>query len=83
MEIHEDIEHEFKNWTLTKNFEWLMNSLQEYICAFTNTNGGTIYIGISDDGNVVGTTCDRVLMDRVCLCVDQIVFPQLIQPSRE
>ena len=74
MDIHEDDEHEFKNWNLTKNFEWLMNSLQEYICAFSNTNGGTIYLGISDDGYVFGTVCDRLLMDKICLAIDQIVL---------
>jgi len=51
-----------------------MGALQEYICAFTNTNGGTIYLGISDDGKVVGTFCDRNLMDKLCLTLDQIVF---------
>ena len=73
--MHEDGENEFKNWTLTKNFEWLMGSLQEYICAFSNTNGGTVFVGINDDGKVVGTFCDRMLMDKIRLTTDQIVSP--------
>eukprot|EP00826_Nyctotherus_ovalis_P021617 TRINITY_DN1700_c0_g5_i3.p1 TRINITY_DN1700_c0_g5~~TRINITY_DN1700_c0_g5_i3.p1 ORF type:complete len:256 (-),score=69.74 TRINITY_DN1700_c0_g5_i3:407-1174(-) len=71
--IYEDSEHEFKNWSLTKNFEWLVDSIQQYICAFSNTNGGTMYLGIADNGTVVGTYCDRVLMDKLGLSVDQIV----------
>ena len=73
VDIQEDEEHEFKNWGFTKNFEFLMNSMQEYICAFINTNGGTIYIGIRDDGLVVGVLCDRALMDRIRLAIDGIV----------
>ena len=76
--IYEDCEHEFKNWMLTKNFEWIMDSIQEYICAFSNTNGGTIYLGIADNGTVIGTFCDRTLMDRIGLSIDQIVNGNII-----
>ena len=73
VDFHEDEEHEFKAWTFSKNFNMLMDALVEYICAFVNTNGGTIYIGIRDDGYVDGSTCDRVTVDRIRVAVDKIV----------
>lgn len=51
-----------------------METIQEYICAFSNTNGGTMYIGIADSGMVAGTFCDRTLMDKIGLSIDQIVI---------
>ena len=74
VDFQEDIEHEFKAWTFSKNFDWLMDCLQEYICAFANTNGGTIYVGIADDGCVQGAVCDRAVKDRVRLTIDSIVL---------
>ncbi len=81
VDIHEDEEHEFKNWTFTKNFEFLINTLQEYICAFTNTNGGTIYMGIRDDGRVIGVYCDRAMMDRIRLGIDRLVRERKLDMS--
>lgn len=40
-----------------QNIEWKVIWKDEYlkwICAFANTNGGVLYIGIDDDGKVVG-----------------------------
>ena len=85
VDMHEDTETEFKCWTLTKNFSWVIDLLQEYICAFSNTTGGILYIGIADNGRVVGTFCDRALMDRTALAIDGIrmkVKPILSQPSQ-
>lgn len=48
--------------------------MQEYICAFVNSNGGTVYIGISDDGRIQGTSVDRALMDKFRLSIDQLVY---------
>ena len=42
----EDSNTEFK--------EVYVNDVKKEVVAFTNTDGGTIYIGISDDGKVVG-----------------------------
>lgn len=71
--FEEDATHEFKAWTLTKNFEWLINSLEEYVCAFANSCGGIIYIGITDDGHVTGTVCSREIMDKLKLAIDNMV----------
>ena len=38
----------------------LPNNLFESICAFLNTQGGEIVLGISDDGIVTGVNLDRI-----------------------
>jgi hypothetical protein len=76
--FQEDDEHEFKAWVLAKNFYWIVKTLEEYICAFANSNGGTIYIGITDDGSITGTVCSREVMDRLKLAIDNIVLLEVI-----
>ncbi len=56
IDIIEDIRNEFKI-KLTDNFE-------REIIAFLNTNGGNLYIGISDKGEVVGTSKNIDLLQR-------------------
>ncbi len=41
--------------------ENLPKSLFESICAFLNTEGGKIMLGVGDDGTVSGVDPDRVL----------------------
>lgn len=73
VDFQEDEKHEFKSWSFEKTLEGFMHSLQEDICAFANTNGGTIYIGINEQGYVTGSVCDRSAADKIRLIVDQIV----------
>ena len=40
--------------------EWL-----QWICGFANADGGTIYIGISNSGNVVGVQNPQKLMEDI------------------
>lgn len=56
IDVIEDIRNEFKI-KLTDNFE-------REIIAFLNTNGGNLYIGISDKGEVVGTSKNIDLLQR-------------------
>ena len=35
------------------------------ICAFANTNGGKLYIGINDDGEIIGVKDSKKLMDDI------------------
>ena len=44
--LFEDSNTEFK--------EVYVNDVKKEVVAFANTEGGTIYIGISDDGKIVG-----------------------------
>ena len=34
----------------------------KWICGFANAQGGTIYIGIADNGNVVGVDSEQYLL---------------------
>ncbi|MDM8560843.1 ATP-binding protein [Candidatus Parabeggiatoa sp. HSG14] len=48
--------------------EWKVAWRDEYlkwICGFANANGGTIYIGIDDEGNIVGVEDYKRLMDDI------------------
>lgn len=56
IDVIEDVRNEFKI-KLTDNFE-------REIIAFLNTNGGNLYIGISDKGEVVGTSKNIDLLQR-------------------
>lgn len=42
-------EHQSIEWKQIWHDEFL-----KWICGYANANGGTLYIGIDDDGNVVG-----------------------------
>lgn len=40
-----------------QNVEWKLiwkDEFLQWICGFANANGGTLYIGVDDDGNIVG-----------------------------
>jgi predicted HTH transcriptional regulator len=54
--------HEFK---MMKKFE--MDMIVKYICAFLNSEGGTLYIGITDDGIIKGFNLSRKIRDEFCL----------------
>lgn len=48
-----------------QNIEWKQIWKDEYlqwICGFANANGGTIFIGKDDDGNVVGVNNHQKLL---------------------
>lgn len=39
------------------NVEFKINWRDDYlkqICSFANSNGGTMYVGIDDEGNIIG-----------------------------
>jgi hypothetical protein len=50
----------------SQNIEYKESWRDEYlkwICGFANAQGGTIYIGIKDDGEVVGVKNSKTLME--------------------
>lgn len=54
--------------TETQNIEFKSSWRDEYlkwICGFANANGGTIYIGKDDTGNVVGSSDSKRLMEEI------------------
>ena len=52
-------------------------SVRKDIIAFANTNGGTIYVGISDDGEIVGVTAPDRLIQRISNAVRDSVRPDI------
>jgi ATP-dependent DNA helicase RecG len=51
-----------------QNIEYKQSWRDEYlkwICGFANANGGTIFIGIDDNGNVVGVDKAKRLLEEI------------------
>ncbi|XP_071099850.1 uncharacterized protein [Haliotis cracherodii] len=51
----------------------LHDNIGKYVCAFLNTNGGTLFIGVDNDGYVVGVVCDQQDEDKHRLSIDQAI----------
>ena len=47
-----------------------MTIILEIICAFLNSEGGILYIGITDDGRIEGIQVNRKYRDEFCLQLD-------------
>jgi predicted HTH transcriptional regulator len=47
--------------------------VQHYVNAFLNSDGGTLYFGIDDDGRVLGVPLNRKQRDHLRLRIDTIV----------
>ncbi len=69
MEWHEDSKTEFKR-------EWA-ESIRKTVIAFANTEGGTLWVGVDDDGNAVGVDDADGLMLRICNMVRDSIRPDL------
>ena len=76
----EDMEHEFKDVRkCDKVTHRIVEFATKYINAFLNTNGGTLYIGIEDDGTVRGVLLNREQRDDVRKHLDSSI--DLFWPS--
>lgn len=60
----------------------LTKDIKKEIVAFANTNGGTIYIGIDDDGQVIGVKNPTKIMDSIASMVRDAIKGNLIFYSR-
>lgn len=52
-------------------------ALKKEIVAFANTNGGTIYIGVEDDGNVIGVPNAHEVEESVNALIHNAIVPDL------
>jgi len=68
--IQEDEHHEFKE-------KWVDRALED-IAAFSNHKGGEVYIGVRDDGEILGFTCSDKENQRI---VNQIITLLTVRPS--
>lgn len=62
--ISKDNENQVIEWKESWQDKYL-----EWICGYANAQGGILYIGINDDGDVLGLdpkTIKKLLEDRLC-----------------
>lgn len=71
----EDIEVEFKKATSA-----LPTSLFETICAFLNRKGGHIFLGVDDDGTILGVNEDSI-QSQLDILARNMNNPQIISPT--
>uniref|UniRef100_UPI00398E6E4F schlafen-like protein 1 n=1 Tax=Pristiophorus japonicus TaxID=55135 RepID=UPI00398E6E4F len=51
----------------------LKTHVRKYVCAFLNSEGGSLFVGVNDDGTVCGVDCNHKDEDRIRLLIDSIV----------
>ncbi|XP_051892671.1 schlafen-like protein 1 [Pristis pectinata] len=51
----------------------LKNHVRKYVCAFLNSEGGSLFVGVNDDGTVCGVECNHKDEDRVRLLIDSLL----------
>jgi predicted HTH transcriptional regulator len=75
IKFYEDENHEFKKITFIseKDFYYLKETLSKYICAYLNTNPGILYIGINDDGTIVGTKLSTIDVHKIEKTIESLI----------
>lgn len=68
----------FKESQFVELKESLNANFKKEIVAFANTNGGEIYIGVSDDGTVVGVDNPEQVMESVSNMIHDGIHPDMI-----
>ncbi|XP_038052136.1 schlafen-like protein 1 isoform X2 [Patiria miniata] len=53
--------------------KYMRRHLAKYICAFLNSEGGSLMIGVDDGGVVQGVCCDHKTEDNVRIMIDQVI----------
>uniref|UniRef100_A0A8D0DKC3 Schlafen like 1 n=1 Tax=Salvator merianae TaxID=96440 RepID=A0A8D0DKC3_SALMN len=51
----------------------LKHHVRKYVCAFLNSEGGSLFVGVEDNGLVRGVRCDHKDEDRVRLLIDSLL----------
>lgn len=70
---HEDKHTEFKSATSQNFLSYAIKVVIPYVCAFLNSQGGILYYGIADHGEVVGVCLDRQSRDLFLRQLDQAI----------
>jgi predicted HTH transcriptional regulator len=69
LDIIEDRYHEFKMFK-DRDPKKIALLVLEYICAFMNSEGGTVYLGINDESIVHGLDVNQKWVDQFLCAVD-------------
>lgn len=72
----ESVDTEFKE--LDRLTGKLPKSVSKEVCAFANTEGGDLYIGVQDDGTIVGVENVDDVMTRVSNTLHDTILPDII-----
>ena len=59
---NEDIQYYEEDKNIEFMESWNNTELLKWICGFANAKGGKVYIGIRDDGEVIGLSNSKKLM---------------------
>eukprot|EP00794_Sanderia_malayensis_P018207 gene18207-20025_t len=51
----------------------LMGHVRRYVCAFLNSEGGKLHIGVGDNGKVYGVPCTRKDEDSMRILIDSVI----------
>ncbi|XP_031569320.1 schlafen family member 8-like [Actinia tenebrosa] len=68
---------EFKHLTGKDLATLLRKELREYVVAFANTAGGTIYFGVKDDASIVGQKVNNEENKNICLKIEECLSSKL------
>ncbi len=72
----ESVDTEFKE--LDRITGKLPESISKEVCAFANTEGGEVYIGVRDDGTIIGVTDLDDVMTKVSNTLHDTILPDII-----
>ncbi len=85
IQFEEDREHEFKSLQKAKDpvKTILEFYIEKYINAFLNTNGGALYFGIDDGGQVLGVKLNRSKRDNLRIGISKLInnFQPSVEPA--
>jgi len=70
VDIAENMHHEFKHFKIT-SIDYIEGLIEKYVTSFLNSQGGTLYLGINDDGLALGIRLDRKLFDEIAIAFDR------------
>uniref|UniRef100_A0A674K9E2 Protein SLFN14-like n=1 Tax=Terrapene triunguis TaxID=2587831 RepID=A0A674K9E2_9SAUR len=68
----ESMHVEFKNFATKNILKYIKEILPNYISAFANTQGGFLFIGVDDNGTVVGCTKDKVNINELKEVIENV-----------
>ncbi|KAM7139895.1 schlafen family member 13-like [Macrochelys suwanniensis] len=63
---------EFKNFATKNILKYIKEILPNYISAFANTQGGFLFIGVDDNGTVVGCMKDKVNINELKAVIENV-----------